>query len=147
MDTFEQAIKKASDLTFTELQQEGYKEFKHRVGSLFRTVVQEGLIKKAVIITVHVEPDIATGYNFRRIDSLELDDLLIRGYEIYCYHYYFDENLENPRLEKKQIAFAGDILDFWDSHSVSYEADKPEEENKSAESGKTDEKVDYNDKE
>ena len=126
MDIFDQATNKASDCLLTELNLEGYKELRHPLGSLFHKVNQDGLADKAIIITVHVEPDIGSGYKFRRTDSLEFQDLLERGYEIWCYHYYFNETLQDHNLEKIQVTSAYNILKFWDSHDVSYEGDEPD---------------------
>lgn len=128
MDIFDQARNKASYYLLKELNLEGYKELRHPTGSLFHKVNQNGLADKAIIITVHVEPNIGSEYKFRRTDSLEFQDLLERSYEIWCYHYYFDETLQEPTVEKNQVTSTYDILEFWDNHGISYKADKPDSE-------------------
>jgi len=124
MDIFDQAIQRANSYALQAIQKEGYSSLETPIGSLFHKARQEGLPNRAMIITVHVKPDIGTEYHFRRLDSMELADLLDRGFEVYCYHYYLDQNLQIDHLEKKPVEYAGDIVQFWEDNDVAYIADE-----------------------
>lgn len=139
MDIFDQARDKASIHLFEELNLQGYQEIRHPLGSLFHTVRQNGLPNKAIIITVHIEPNISSEYKFRRMDSLEFQDFQEKNYDIYCYHYSFNDALDDYTLEEKQVGSAYDILEFWDAHKVTYETEKIDGEDEVEEAVEDDE--------
>jgi hypothetical protein len=129
MDIFDKARDKAETDLLEKVIADGYQKLTHPLGSLFHFVKHEGLPNKAIIVTFDIAPDIGFNYKFRRTDSLELIALLERNYNISCYHYSFDETLEGFQEDHIEVKSAMDILEFWESHGVSFEADKPEQPN------------------